>query len=964
MTFTAPVALLLLLTLPFVIYMGLPRVAFRRGRDIASLVLRVLILLLLIFALSGAQIMRAADKLAVVFLVDASDSVGQAAEEAQLTYLREALAGMAPDDQAAIVVFGANAVVERPMSSVREISALRSTPLTSNTDLEEAIGLGLALFPSDAARRMVILSDGRATVGDAEAAARRAAATGVEISYVTFERPPTPEVLVSDVRAPASVNAGQQFDLSMTVEAEATTPATITVFADGAIIHNEAVELRQGANNYTLSLTAGNTGFTDFQVQVVPAGDDGFYQNNQLSTFSRVEGPPTVLIVSTSDDESRYLAEALTDLGVNVEQRQPSELLNSNIALQNYASIVLADVPAIDLGEERMERINTYVRDLGGGLVVVGGPNAYAPGGYFQTPLEEALPVEMQIRDQQRLPQLTIAYVIDRSGSMSIAGPSGVANLELAKEAIIRSIDFLQPNDRAGIISFDTDGYWIANVQPVQDRLGLQRLVATLGTGGGTDIMAGMRLAAEALQTDPSARKHIILLTDGGSDSAGLVDLTRELYESYDVTTSVIAIGSSAASFLERMAEAGNGNYHPVDVIETIPTIFAQETVLASRSYILEEAFVPALASSSPIMNGINASPPLLGYVAMTPRQTAQVILSGPEPYHDPILAAWQYGLGRSVAFTSDATARWAANWVEWDGFAQFWNQTVQWTITESASNNVETQIVMEGEQARITVDAREEEDGTFYNGLVFNANIVSPSGETISVPLQQVAPGRYEALFTPETEGAYLVGLSAAAADTVIQQVAGWVMSYSPEYSLAAPSGNLLGDLSNLTGGRSLQETPGEVFLHNLTSQTASNPIAPYLLLIALLLLPFDIAVRRLLITRSDLARLRTTVFGQPQVIPDTPERMTTLFDAKARAQKTLTGEMPTARPDASAGGTAAALRARRTERQTTTTPPPAVNAPTTRARGATTTATPAAPRADGANVAGELLKRRKDRD
>jgi len=126
--------------------------------------------------------------------------------------------------------------------------------------------------------------------------------------------------------------------------------------------------------------------------------------------------------------------------------------------------VILANVPATRLTPRRMEILQAFVRDLGGGLVTIGGPDSYGPGGYFATPLEEALPLESQIRDQQRIPQLTIAYVIDRSGSMGAVGPSGVENLELAKEAIIRSIDFLQPTDRAGVVSFDSEGYWIANI--------------------------------------------------------------------------------------------------------------------------------------------------------------------------------------------------------------------------------------------------------------------------------------------------------------------------------------------------------------------------------------------------------------------------------------------------------------------------------------------------------------------
>jgi hypothetical protein len=490
-------------------------------------------------------------------------------------------------------------------------------------------------------------------------------------------------------------------------------------------------------------------------------------------------------------------------------------------------------------------------------------------------------------------------------------------------------------------------------------------MIATLQSGGGTDIMAGMRLAAQALQNDPSQRKHIILLTDGGADPVGLIELARELYEQNDVTTSVIAIGAGAAPFLEEMALAGGGNYHAVDVVETIPTIFTQETVLATRSYILEQEFVPALSGNSPIMNNIAAAPPLLGYVATTPRQTAQVILSGPEPYRDPILATWQYGLGRAIAFTSDATARWASSWVAWDGFAQFWNQAVQWTITESASNNVEGRVVMEGEQARITVDARDDA-GDFLNGLNLRANVVNPEGEPISVPLQQVAPGRYETVFVPDAEGAYFIRLAGGNDEGfAVNQTTGWVMSYSPEYTLAAPGGNLLQDIAALTGGNSLADSPNGVFAHNLISQAALNPIWQYLLLAALLLLPFDIAIRRLLITRSDLARLRAWVFGEQQLIPETSARMSTLFGAKARAQKTLTTETQAVHPD-TAVSTAAALRSRRAERRAGGDAAPQVEAPARKRRSTAPTAAPSshAPHTEGSNIAGELLKRRKGRD
>ncbi len=892
-SFSSPIALVLLLALPLVIYLGWPRQRFRRLRDSLSLALRSVLVLMLVLALAGLQIAQSANKLAVVFLVDVSDSIGVDAQAQELDYVRQALQNMGPDDVAGVVVFGADPRTERLVNAVRELGEIQSEPVTSNTDIAEAIRHGIALFPSDAARRLVILSDGRATVGDTDAALRQAAALGVEVSYVvpTVER--GPEVQVTDLSAPSTVTENQPFDLSLTIESDEATAATVTILDAGTIIKRQEVDLRPGANHYTLSLPGSPPDFKYFRVQVDPQGSDGFRQNNELATFSQIVGPPRALLVSQNANEIQYLRPALEEGGVQIDVITPDAMPTGPAALIPYDAVVMANVPATALSNVSMETLDSYVRDLGGGLVFIGGPESYAPGGYFRTPLENTLPVETQIKDQQRLPQLSIVYLIDRSGSMGTVNADGVQNIDLAKEAIIRSIDFLQPTDRAGVVSFDTDGLWIAPIQPVLDRLGLQREVGRLRAGGGTDILAGMRLAAGAISQEQSDRKHIILLTDGGASPEGLIELAGTLRRDSNVTTSIIAIGEGSADFLADMAAAGGGNYHQVDLVETIPQIFTMETVLASRSYILEQDFVPSGAAPSPILSGITSVPNLLGYVATEPKQTAQVILKGPAPFEDPILASWQYGLGRAVAFTSDATARWGAHWVTWDNFTRFWSQALAWTMTQGSGDKLELQVVLEGEQARLIVDARSE-DGQFLNGLNLQAAISSTTSDPMHVNLHQIAPGRYEAVFTPTEEGAYFLSISGQGVvdgnPIQVRQITGWVMSYSPEYRVQAQTSNvnLLRDLAQMTGGRDMAEDPALPFVHNLVVRNAYTPLWPYLLLAVLLLLPVDIAVRRLVITPSDLRRARLAIFGAGRNVASETgsERISSLIGARERGR------------------------------------------------------------------------------
>jgi uncharacterized membrane protein len=971
MTFTNPLAFVLFICIPFVLYLGWPRLRYRRSRDITSLALRVSIVTLLVLALAGVQVVQSAEKLAVIFLVDASDSVGPVGVDTAIGQVQQAISQMGTDDQAGVIVFGGDAQVERTVNDVRELGTLRAAPNTGNTDIAGAIRLALALFPADAARRIVIFSDGVQTLGNAEAAAELARASGVQISYVSIQRENRPEVRVADFEAPPTVQQGQQFDLSMSIVSDIDTEAQVIIYAGGTEIRRETVQLQRGTNNRTLPLEGNEAGFRDFSVVVEPTADDGFYQNNSLATFSQIVGPSRVLIVSTAPEDTQYLRPALEEAGLIVDQIAPDALPITATGLVQYDSVVIANVPAPRISLQRMEVLQTYVRDLGGGLVFVGGPNAYGPGGYFRTPMEDTLPVEMQIKDQQRLPKLTIAYVIDRSGSMGATTAQGVPMIELAKEAINRSVELLQPTDRAAIATFDASAYWVAEFQDVLDRQQLQRLVGTLSPDGGTDILAGMQLTARDIVNEPAELKHIILLTDGGADPNGLVPLTRELFENSNVTTTTISIGVDSP-LLEQMAQAGGGNYHIVMDASSIPTIFSQETVLATRSYIFEQEFVPSLTARNPIMDGINALPPLLGYVGVTAKNASQVVLRAPNEFQDPVLAAWQYGLGRSVAFTSDATARWGVNWVTWGDFSRFWSQAVRWTITEGTTNNVETRVVMEDNQAKVIVDARNE-DGTFLNGLTLQTSVVDPEFGNQRLTLQQVAPGRYEAAFTPSQEGAYLLRLTGQATDSAggtvdVNQTTGWVMSYSPEYATATSADSVLPVLADITGGRSLSENINRAFDRDIISRDARTPLAPTLLLLAMVLLPIDIAVRRLIITRTDLKRLQAAVnsrFNRPELVPAPTERMSTLLNVKdrVRQQSSQTVEEPASTTAGSAVTTMSALRSRReqakAEQSDSISTPAAPEKPRH-----TPSVQPAAPATTEGSLSERLLKKRKERE
>jgi Mg-chelatase subunit ChlD len=833
---------------------------------------------------------------------------------------------MGPDDKAAVVLFGGDALVEHPLSTAHMISAFTSAPVTNATDLAQAVRLALALFPAQAAKRIVILSDGLATTGDAEEAARLAAASGVRITSVPIVRDQArfAEILLSDVSAPSSLRQGEQFELTLKVKSTAVEKVGVRVFGGAELVYEGSLELIKGESNYTVPLKAGQPGFVSYRVQLTPqTGQDTYYQNNELAAFSQVKGPPRVLLVTDplveGLDEGQQIAAAFKSAGINFDRVTPAGLPSELPLLADYASVVIVNTPARDLTNRQQSAVEQYVRDLGGGLLVVGGPQSYGVGGYFKTPLENVLPVEMQLKDQKRRPRLTIVFVIDHSGSMSETS-GGVAKIELAKEAAIRAVQLLSPTDKVGVIQFDDSASWVVPITRLDDPDSVVNRIASIRSGGGTDILAGVQAVAGSLPQDDSKVKHVILLTDGEANPAGIQALVEKMHTDANITLSTVAVGQGAdVSLLQQLAQAGDGRYHFAGDPSTIPEIFTEETTLATRAYLIEEPFFPDQVAPSPILQGIQSVPKLYGYVGTTAKAAAQTILVSQlaDGSRDPILASWQYGLGRAVAWTSDATGRWAKDWVAWDGFPTVFAQAVRFTINESVQSDISADVTLNGSTATLAVDAFDN-SGNFINNLGLAVNVVSPDGQAQGAEMVQVAPGRYEAEFTPTQQGAYLLRITGAqGANISVGQTAGWVLSYSPEYKLpsdpeaglntltqlALISGTCAPDKQNVFDTKKcFLAQPKEAFIHDQLARNVASPVWQYLLLLAVLLLPVDIAIRRLAISRYELqhaaARIQTWLVGlhKPPLEPGRVEALGRLRQAKLRAGVSL--EVPTHPP------------------------------------------------------------------
>lgn len=908
LSFANPVCLWLLV--PFLPLLALPlagrdaRQALRRKWP--SLLLRLIIGLGLILGLAGARWVQPVDDVSVVFVIDLSDSVPAAEQARAEAFIRQAIATMPAGARAAVVAFGEEALVERLASEARDLPPIASVPGSGRTDIASAIRLALALFPEESHKRLVLLSDGLENVGDALAQAELAAARGVEIAVVPLLAPPAEqEAYVADMEVPSAVRQGQEFDIVVTVESTLAQDARLHLLGDGQLLASQQVALEAGTNRVVFSVTAGEVGFRRYRVELEPLLDT-LAQNNLASGFAVVSGPPRVLIAEGEAGEADALRRALESTGVEATVVAPGALPVDLATLSSFDAVVLVDVPAEALPEGAMEALPTAVRELGRGLVMVGGERSFGAGGYLRTPLEQALPVDMDVRSRTREPNIALVLAVDKSGSMGRchcnnpdARPGeyarvevGLPKVDIAKSAILMASQALGPLDYMGVVAFNENALWALELQPLVDEPTLQGAVGGIQAEGGTNIYAGLAEAEAALRGTQARVRHIILLTDGWSSSGDYEALTARLEEE-GITLSVVAAGEGSAEYLQGLAEAGGGRYYAVPSIQDLPQIFFRETIEATGSYIVEEPFYPLPAGTTPILRGLDplALPALLGYNGATPKATAQVSLVSPRG--DPVLAQWQYGLGRAVAWTSDLKGQWAADWVEWERFNAFAAQLVGWTLPEPASENLQVTTRLDGPTAHFQVDATDEQ-GRPRDLLQTQVTLIGPTLAAQTVELEQTAAGRYEGSVLIGEPGTYMVQVVQRDAEgqPVAQRTTGLAVPYSPEYRRTGGGGALLTELAQATGGAVLAS---EAAAFAPTQQAASRAHAlwPGLLLTAALLFPADVAVRRLRLRRSDWQRLaewgreRLRRARRPAGERLEPELLGDLFRARERARQ-----------------------------------------------------------------------------
>lgn len=836
--FARPLLLLLLPAYIALIYL-IDRRGGRRSRRIkhrVARVMRCLLTCLCVLALAAPSVVLPGGQQAVWILADASASA-RGMQDQMTQSVRTALENKDASVNAGVIAFGGNAMVEKPLAQDGTYNGVTTAVDAQASDLSSALTLASALLPEDAQGRIVVLSDG--ATEDVRAAAQQLAARGVTVDFQSFSGDVLPDAQISQLNVPSRVYQGQSFTVTVQVTANHDTAGTLVLYQNRTPVSSREVTLRRGDNTFTFRDTAADTGVVTYEARLISEGDS-CAQNDSMGGYVYVQGAPKLLLVEGRQGEGSEMAAMLSAAAMQYETVLPAQLPYDAEQLRQYDGVVLVNVDYDAADEEQWAALDSAVRVLGRGLTVIGGDSSYALGGYRGSKLEEMLPVTIDVRNKLDLPSLALMLVIDKSGSMS-DGMFGTTRLELAKEAAMRAAEVLTPNDQVGVIAFDDAAKWVVNLQKAEDVEAIQNQIGTIRPGGGTAFFTALYEATYALMNAQAQQKHIIFLTDGEAGDTGYLQLC-DIMQQNDITLTTVAVGSGAdQATLRTLAQQGGGRAYAANEFDNLPKIFTKETYLVSGSYVQNRTFTPVITEQSALTD-FEGFPQLSGYLAATEKSLATVSLMSDR--EDPILAWWQYGAGRVVAFMADSRGAWTSEFLQWDQAAAFYGGMAAFTLPgEEREGQLTTE--RQGDALRIVYTAPEGAQ----TGLSTSVTALLPDGTQTQLALQESAPGVYEGEIAAAQLGAYALRVEQRDASGELQRVmeGGAVNGYSGEYDLRNQNAeSTLPYLSALTGGREITDS-AEMLKSTHAVVRARRDLTQPLLWALMVLLLCDIALRRL---------------------------------------------------------------------------------------------------------------------
>lgn len=844
-----------------------------------ALGVRWLVIAMVVAALARPHWRDESKDVVVILMADVSRSMPSGAHEAVRTFLLSAVAAAEPTDRLGVVTLAQEAYAQTlPSAGIPPVKAAELLDpdnwfrgAIDATDLASGVRMAMAIKPEDAAARILAYSDGNETQGSLLAAALSAKAAGIPIDVLLVPYEVRREVIFDKLVVPETARRGQTVRLNFVLTATAEISGRLSLLSNGQPVDlnpgdpdpSVAITLDPGPNAFPIPIRLDRSGPQTFEAIFEPdnLSDDTIPQNNRALGVTFVSGQGKTAILADDMQAAAGIRDAMLESNLEVEVLEPSNAFSSLTELQEFDAIVLADVPASAFSAAQRELLRLYVHDSGGGLVMIGGPNSFGAGGWIGTPVADALPVKLDPPQKRQMPRGALALIM-HSCEIPKGNYWGQQTALAAAQAISRL-------DLIGVLEYSwstnaVDGIsWAYPLAERGDGVAVQRAINNLMFGDMPSFIPAMQKALAALQGAQAAQKHCVIISDGDPQppSGALI----QKFIDAGITVSTVEVfphgGMSNINTMKRIAALTGGRYYFVNTVGglgQLPKIFTKEAQIVRRALIWEgDPFNPiAVSMGAEAMRGIGPSlPAISGYVVTAPREglALDTIVGGEQ--NDPICSQWQYGLGRSIAFTSDASSRWSNDWLSWGQFRSFWDQHMRWVMRPTGSASMDVIMQSTGDETKVIVTALDSA-GDSLNFARFHGRISRPDLSGESIELRQTGPGRYEATFGSRDSGTYLISLRYDAAKVDGSGIdqgsvqAAYTRPFADEHRALRDNTALLRQVAELTGGRVIDPAdPASAALYSrdgLTMPVALRSIWLFVAVVAISLFLVDVGVRR----------------------------------------------------------------------------------------------------------------------
>jgi len=810
-----------------------------------------LLLICLCIIIAGPKLRLDSSGIDLVLILDRSLSMS--AEGSQLakdtiSHLEEY---KGKDNRLGIITFGKNVAIEKMLGDLSIFEVYRKSIDPESSNLNDAVLMGLSIIPENRSGKIIVLSDGKYRGINPSKASSISMMRNIPIYYREVIGSFIEDLAVGNFNLPGSVSIGEEMQFSVNVNATKIFKATYILKRNGKVISKGDRDFIAGVNKLYFVDRNWNVGTTKYELELI-AEDDSVLQNNIGRGVLLVKGKKGVLVINQSGSDDDFIR-AIKSANFKVKVSSPEEISLNLSQILNYSTIIFENVPAHLFLNSQLEALKIAIKEFGLNFMMTGGRSSFGMGGYYLSPLDEILPVDMIPKDDKKLASSSIAIALDRSGSMAASAGGGRTKMDVANIGAKSILDLLTSKDELSVIAVDSEPHVVIPMKKVIDRGAMQQEILSIESmGGGIYTYTALEECARQIAKAGGATRHIIIFADAADaeEPGEYISLCGKL-SALGVTISVIALGSKTdydAKFLIDLAKHGKGNIYFAKEVESLPSLFAEDFIQHSRaSFVTESTNLRVVGGlfkigdfklkEVPSINGLN-----LNYN----REGATNGLIALTEYFNPALSYWRASAGKVMTLSFEVDGPYVGDWKSWQGYDNFIANLIHWLTPKE--DLLEYQLKAERSGHDVKVNLYYDPEKVTLDGLYPNAFAYPDNKELkpIQFPLYPKGFGVLEGHFSIDEGSVYQIVSSIKGKHVLGNPIS---LPYSPEFEINAnqlDGGAVIKKMAKKTKGDEIKILNDDIFSSENPVEITKSLIN-YFILLAIFLFICDIIGRRL---------------------------------------------------------------------------------------------------------------------